>query len=135
MDLGLKNKVAIVTGSSKGIGKAIAEGLAVEGCSLIICGRHKDSLEITANEIKEINNVEVLSVETDLTKSEDIKSLFQKTQDNFDTIDILINNTGGPPPLFFDQTTITDWNKAADQLLYSMIGLGPFGVCSQPSGT
>ncbi len=121
MDLGLNNKVAVVTGSSKGIGKAIATALAEEGCTIVICSRNINSLNSAADEIRKKTKSEVFVIEADLTKKDQISHLFQTVKNQFDTIDILVNNTGGPPALFFNETNLNDWKNAVNQLLYSMI--------------
>ena len=121
MDLGIKKKVALITGSSQGIGKAIAIGFAEEGARVVVCGRNKNTLSSTVDEIKDKTGADIVSFQTDLTKTQDIKNLFQLTNEQFNTIDILINNTGGPPSLFFEQTNLSHWKNAVDQLLYSMI--------------
>ena len=77
MQLNLENKVAIVTGASKGIGKAVAVELAKEGCKLVICARGKELLDKTAEELAEISP-DVLPVQADLTKPENIKKLVDK---------------------------------------------------------
>ena len=101
MDLKINNRVAIVTGSSKGIGKAIAIGLAKEGANVVICSRNKKSLFLAAKEIEISTGAKILPVLTNLEKKEEIKNLMFKTTESFGKIDILINNTGGPPNGFY----------------------------------
>jgi 3-oxoacyl-[acyl-carrier protein] reductase len=93
MDLGLKGKVALVTGASQGIGKACALALAEEGCNLAVCARRKGPLEQAAEEMR-AKGVEVLSVAADVTKSEDLKSFVSQAAQKFGRIDILVNNAG-----------------------------------------
>lgn len=93
MDLGLQGKVALITGASRGIGKASALALAEEGCNLAICARGKEALDGAAEEIK-AKGVEVFSASADVSKSEDIKSFFSQAADHFGRIDILVNNAG-----------------------------------------
>lgn len=121
MDLGLKNKVAIVTGSSQGIGKAIALGLAEEGAKLSICARDERQLEETANEIKSATSTQILAVKADLTREDDIHRLVASTAQEFGGIDILVNNTGGPPSATFLETTMKHWRDAVDLLLMSVV--------------
>jgi 3-oxoacyl-[acyl-carrier protein] reductase len=97
MELGLKGKVAIVGGASKGLGRACALELAREGTRVAICSRNKETLERAAAEIKEETGNAVLAVPGDLTRYEDIKNLISTTADHFDRLDILVNNSGGPP--------------------------------------
>jgi 3-oxoacyl-[acyl-carrier protein] reductase len=94
VDLGLKGKAAIVTGASRGIGRAIALGLAEEGCNIAFCARGQDSLRETAKEI-EAKGVRVLAVEADVTKAGDTERLVKAAVEAFGRIDILINNVDG----------------------------------------
>jgi 3-oxoacyl-[acyl-carrier protein] reductase len=93
MDLGLKGKVALITGASQGIGKAIALTLAEEGCNLAICARHKEALDSSAKEIR-AKGVEVIAVQSDVTKPEDNKNFVSQAAKKFGRIDILVNNAG-----------------------------------------
>jgi 3-oxoacyl-[acyl-carrier protein] reductase len=127
MDFGIKNRVAIVTGSSQGIGKAIAESFAKEGVNVVICSRDIEKLKDTAKVIENNTGANVLPVQADLTKKEDITKLINKTVHQFGKNDILVNNTGGPPSMYFSETTDTDWRKAVDQLLMSVVNCS-YGV-------
>jgi len=93
MDMGLKGKVALVTGGSRGIGKACALLLAKERCDVAICARGKEALDQAADEIK-AEGMQVLSVRADVAKPEDIRSVVAKTVEKFGRIDILVNNAG-----------------------------------------
>jgi 3-oxoacyl-[acyl-carrier protein] reductase len=93
MDLGLKGKVALITGASQGIGKTIALTLAEEGCNLAICARRKEALDSSAKEIK-AKGVEVLAIQSDVTKLEDNKNFVSQAAKKFGRIDILVNNAG-----------------------------------------
>jgi len=93
MDLGLKGKVALITGASQGIGKAIALTLAEEGCNLAICARRKEALDSSAKEIR-AKGVEVLAIQSDVTKPEDNKNFVSQAAKKFGRIDILVNNAG-----------------------------------------
>ena len=121
MDLGLKNRVAIVTGSSRGIGKAIAYGLAEEGANITICARNEDKLREVAEEIESSTGTKVLPVQVDLNNKENIESLVEMTVKKFGRLDILVNNTGGPPSLLFQETSEEDWRKTIDSLLISVV--------------
>ena len=94
MDLGLKGKVAVVTGSSKGIGYSIASALAREGCQMVISARGKEELEKAAAAIQAANG-KVHSIVADVTKADDVKRLIDETARKFGTIHILVNNAGG----------------------------------------
>ncbi len=121
MNLGLENRVAIVTGSSQGIGKAIAVGMSREGAKVTICARNKDTLTNTAKEIQNQTGNEVLPIGADLTKREDIDNLVAQTFDNFQRIDVLVNNTGGPPSTTFMETLDQHWQDACNTLLMSVV--------------
>ncbi len=88
----LKDKVAIVTGGSRGIGKAIAERFAQEGCNLMLASRTKSELEKTAESIKKQFSVNISSYQTDIGNENEVTSLIQKTIAEFGKIDILVNN-------------------------------------------
>jgi len=121
LDLGLKGRVAIVTGSSRGIGKAIARGLAEEGARVTICARNETELARAAEEIASSTNTEVLPVRADLRNKVDINRLVEATISRFGRIDILVNNTGGPPPLLFLETREEHWHDAFEQLFMSIV--------------
>jgi 3-oxoacyl-[acyl-carrier protein] reductase len=123
MDLGIKNKVAIVAASSKGLGKAIALRLAEEGVRLTILARGEANLENTAKEIELKTAVEVLPIVTDVSKTEDIYEAVSKTVNKYGTVHILINNAGGPPLGDFLHFSIQDWQKALELNLLSTINL------------
>jgi len=121
VDLGLKGRVAIVTGSSKGIGKAIGLGLAGEGVKVAICARDESQLIRTAREMESVTRSKILPVPADLTRQEDIERLIGSTHKAFGRIDILVNNTGGPPSGAFLDTSDQEWQKALDSLLFSVV--------------
>ena len=97
MDLGIKDRVAIVAASSKGLGKASALGLAKEGVKLTICSRDKDTLQKTADEIASQTGADVLAITCDVSKTDEIKNVVKETINTYSKVDILINNAGGPP--------------------------------------
>lgn len=113
MDLRLKDKVAIVTGSSRGIGKGIAFGLAAEGCHLAICARSPDQLEAAAAEIR-AKKVDVLALPLDVTQPDHVEQLVQQTIAKFGKIDILVNNVGGNRRGPFEKTSDEDWEAIID---------------------
>jgi len=121
MDLGIKNKIALITAASQGLGKASAIELAKEGAKLIICSRNKDKIKQTAHEISDSFGVDVLPVKADLDKIEDIENLFEEIYKNFNTVDILVNNTGGPKAGFFDDLSDEDWLKTFESTFLSAI--------------
>jgi 3-oxoacyl-[acyl-carrier protein] reductase len=113
MDLGLKGKVAVVTGSSRGIGKGIAASLAAEGCRLVLCARGKETLAETAAELRQ-GGTEVLDLTLDITRKEDALILREQTLNTFDKIDILVNSAGSNKRGLFEDTTDQDWRNIID---------------------
>src|SRR5215211_2716119 len=123
MDLGLNGKIALVTAGSKGLGKAIALGLAREGAEVAIASRSEESLQLAAAEIADESGRPPLYVAADLTSAEDIDRLVRTVIERFGRVDILVNNTGGPPPGFFADFTDAQWQRAVDLLLLSSVRL------------
>ena len=123
MDLGLKDKVALVAASSQGLGRAVAEELAAEGASLVLCARDAHTLDQTAAAIAERSNTRVLAVPADVTNADDIKRLVDAGIERFGHIDILVTNAGGPPAGRFDQLTHEQWEQAIRLTLLSAVEL------------
>lgn len=123
MDLSIKGKNAIVCASSQGLGKSAAVDLAKEGVNLAICSRNKDKITLVKEEIEQIADVKVVAIETDLSSEKDINALFQEAKKGLKTIDILINNNGGPPPSTFEELTDEDWQRTFDSTMMSAIRL------------
>src|SRR5688500_1561118 len=94
MDLRLKGRVAVVTGASKGIGKAIARGLADEGVDLVLIARGKEALDRAADEIRGATGVQVLAVPADVSSADSVKAAAEAATARFKTIHIVINNAG-----------------------------------------
>jgi 3-oxoacyl-[acyl-carrier protein] reductase len=120
VDLGLKGKVAIVTGASRGIGRSIALGLAAEGCRLAICARGAERLEQTAGEIRAAG-ADVLSQAVDATDGAVLEAFVAAVGDRFGQIDVLVNNVGGGGKDTFQETTDEDWAGAFDLTLWPAI--------------
>ena len=123
MDFGLKDKVALVAASSQGLGRAVAEELAAEGASLVLCARDSRTLTETAAAIAEKSNAHVLAVPADVTITEDIERLVQAGIERFGHIDILVTNAGGPPAGTFEQLTREQWEQAIRLTLLSAVEL------------
>lgn len=123
MDTGLKNKTVLVTASSMGIGKAVAELFAEEGSKIAISSRSKENLLSTAKELKAKFNIEPFWSVCDLNKQKDIESTFNAVNSQFGNIDVLVNNCGGPVPGLFQQLDEDDWNSAYEQVLLSAVRL------------
>jgi 3-oxoacyl-[acyl-carrier protein] reductase len=117
MDFGLKGKVAIVGGASKGLGRACAEVLAAEGARVAVCSRNKSDLERAATEIRESAGAEVLAFPGDLDRHEVIKELMAATVARFGRLDILVNNSGGPPLGRAATATEEQWATAVQRSL------------------
>ena len=124
MDLALKNKVALVTASSKGIGLGVAKVLAGEGCNVIISSRDQNALS-KAREIivSETGNKNVYAIRADLTVKEEIDLLVDGATSKFGPIQILAYNTGPPKPGTFQELNDADWEQAARLLLLSAVRL------------
>jgi 3-oxoacyl-[acyl-carrier protein] reductase len=121
MELGLRGKVAIVAGSSKGIGRAVARELAAEGCRITLCARREAELLKAADELRQATGAEVQAVPADVTRYMDIKAVVQRTADAYGRIDILFTNAGGPPAGLFDTITDENWEEAFELNLLSAV--------------
>jgi NAD(P)-dependent dehydrogenase (short-subunit alcohol dehydrogenase family) len=107
----LKGRTALVTGGSKGIGKAIARGLAEAGADIAICSRHEDELARAAAEIKEGLSIRVATKVADLTRRDDAESLAAWAIKSLGKVDILINNAGNNRPQNLVDTTMEVWDE------------------------
>lgn len=123
MDLGLANKVALVAAGSRGLGRAVAEELAAEGASLVLCARDERVLAETAATIADKSGAHVLAVPADVTVIDEIKHVVESGTERFGRIDILVTNAGGPPAGRFDQLTREQWEQATRLTLFSAIEL------------
>jgi 3-oxoacyl-[acyl-carrier protein] reductase len=110
MDLGLKDRVALVAASSKGLGKAVALGLAAEGAKLALCARGEEELRRTAAQIP----TEVIAEVVDVTVEAQVNAFVDKVRSKFGRIDICVTNAGGPPARKFEDASIDDWRAAVD---------------------
>src|SRR5579863_1215051 len=123
MDLGLREKVAIVMAASKGLGRASAEALAAEGTRVTIGAREAETLEKTAREIRQATGSRVLAVPTDVTRAEDLEAIVAATVREFGRVDILVNNAGGPPAGAFETFGDAQWQSAFELNLLSTVRL------------
>jgi 3-oxoacyl-[acyl-carrier protein] reductase len=114
MDTGLKNRIAIVAASSQGIGRAAAEALAAEGCSVAMCARNRDTLNAAADSIRSRHQTEVLAEPLDVTDSGAVRDFVTAVVKKFGSVDICVTNAGGPPAKAFLATTIDEWKRAVD---------------------
>lgn len=123
MELGLRGKVALVTASSKGIGRAVALGLAGEGARVSICARGESALEETAQWIRRQTGAEVLTTTADISVAAGVERVVEATLSHFGQVDILVCNVGGPPPGTFFDFDDTAWERAFQQILMSVVRL------------
>lgn len=112
MDLGIRDRVALVAASSRGLGKAVAKALAAEGAKLALCARNQQVLAETARQIRERWGVPVFDRALDVTDPEAVKKFVAETVERFGTVHIGVTNAGGPPSKAFAETTIEDWRSA-----------------------
>ena len=117
MDLQLKDKVAIVGGGSKGLGRACAQVLAAEGAKVTVCSRSKPDLEKAAQEIRDTTGSDVLAFAGDLDRHDTIKALIAATVERFGRLDGMVNNSGGPPLARSNNATEEQWATALDRSL------------------
>lgn len=123
MDFGLTDRVALVAASSRGLGRAIAEELAREGCDLALCARSEGPLEATRSAIAEATGRHVIARPTDVADAEQIRALVDYTLETFGRIDILVTNGGGPPPGSVEDHDLETWRAGSAVTLESVISL------------
>ena len=116
MNFGLKGKVAVVAGSSQGLGRAIADALAAEGVDLVINSRSQDKLDAVKAEIADATGARVEAVATDLTVPAGAARLISEAEAAFGRVDILVTNTGGPPAGKFEEHSAEVWRDAIAQV-------------------
>ncbi|MGN6678786.1 MAG: SDR family oxidoreductase [Streptosporangiaceae bacterium] len=126
MDLGLAGRRAIVTGGSKGLGKAIAGELAAEGAAVAICSRNADELNATADELRKLSAADdrassVVAIACDVTEPEQIAAFVESAVTAMGGLDILVNNAGGARPGQFGTLTDEDWHDDIEVKLFSQI--------------
>jgi len=122
MDLGLKGKVAMVSGASRGIGRAIVLGLAEEGCRLSLCARGKEGVDRVAQEVQRVG-AEVTVLAGDVTSEADARRWVEDTQQRFGRVDILINNVGGSRPGGNLSASREDWQNGFALNFFSALDL------------
>jgi 3-oxoacyl-[acyl-carrier protein] reductase len=112
MDLGLKNRVALVAASSQGIGLATAHAFAAEGCRVAMCARNRQTLHVAAEEIKKQHRAEVLAEVADVTDPVAVSGFVAAVAEKFGGVDICVTNAGGPPAKGFLVASLDDWQSA-----------------------
>ena len=123
MDLGLQDKVAIITGGSDGIGKAAAVSMANEGAAVVIVARRQDVLDQAAQEIMTATEGQVLSISADVTDPGTAGSIVQETLDKFGRLDILVNNAGTSMAKAFEEVSQEDWEYDFDLKVWGAVRL------------
>ena len=117
MNLELEGKVAIVGGASKGLGRACAEVLAEEGAAVVMCSRSEGELEKAAREIHDTTGRETLAFAGDLDRPETVRDLVAAAVARFGRLDVLVNNSGGPPLARAQGATEEQWATAVQRSL------------------
>ncbi len=123
MNLGLEGKVAFVAAASKGLGRAVAEELAAEGASLVLCARNAETLNLVSKQIAKTSGVPVLPVAADVSEAEEVAKAVQSGIEKFGRIDILVTNAGGSPSGRFDDLSPEMWENATRLTLNSVLEL------------
>jgi 3-oxoacyl-[acyl-carrier protein] reductase len=122
VNLGLEGKVALVCGSSRGLGRAVAGELAAEGASVALCARDAERLGLAAGEIEE-TGAAVLAVPADLAVSGEPARVVKSCLERFGRLDVLVTNSGGPPAGTHETLGPADWDQATALLLKSTVEL------------
>jgi len=124
MDLKLSGKVALIAAASDGLGLATAKQLLKEGAKIAICGREQTRLQEAEETLSKLKNKEhVLALQCDVTDAKQIQQFIQATIDQFQQLDIVITNAGGPPAGTFATTNTEDYEKAFQLTLMSTVHL------------
>jgi 3-oxoacyl-[acyl-carrier protein] reductase len=123
MDLGIANRTALVTASSRGLGKAIAAALCREGAKVVICARDEARLGEAREALARETGGQVRAFRADVTDGRDVQDLVRSAADAFGSLDILVCNAGGPPAGLFDDFGPDDFRKAIDLNLLSTVRL------------
>jgi len=129
MHLELDDKVALISGSSKGLGLASARSLAADGCRVVLCARGKDALEAAAADLASIAGADhVHAVATDVTTADGAERVVRAAIDRFGRLDILVNNVGKATGNDIVTTPDDEWQAAFDQTLYPAIRLSRLAI-------
>jgi len=123
MDLGLRGKVALVAAASRGLGRAVALGLANEGAKLVLCARGAEGLESARAAIAKETGVEIHTVVADLSNAADVETVTSQALTRFGQVDILVTNAGGPPAGTFEKHSWEAWERAVNLTLRSVVEL------------
>ncbi len=121
MDLGLKNRVALIAASSQGIGLATAEAFAAEGCRVAMCARNAQTLQAVAEKIRTQYSTEVFAEALDVTNAEAVRRFVAAVAERFGGVDICVTNAGGPPAKGFLAATLEEWQRALEMNFLSTV--------------
>jgi len=121
MEMGLKGKVAVITGSSRGIGRAAARLLAEEGARVVLCARREEELTAAAELIRRETGADVLAVLADVTRPEDCRNVISRAVEAFGRLDILVNNAGTSAAAPFETVSAEKWQADLDLKLFAAI--------------
>jgi 3-oxoacyl-[acyl-carrier protein] reductase len=121
MNLGLKDRVALVAASSQGIGRATAEAFAAEGCRIAMCARNQQTLQAAAENIRKQHNVQVFAEAFDVTDPVAVSRFIAAVAEKFGSVDISVTNAGGPPAKGFLAATLEDWQRALEANFLSTV--------------
>lgn len=127
MDLGLHGKKAAITGSSQGIGHAIAEALAKEGCEVALCARGEDRLKQAVGDMQ-AHGVKAVGIVADLSTEQGCKSFVEQAVEQLGGIDILVNNVGGMIPGTLDSLGSEDWDRVLSVNLMAAVYTTKYAV-------
>lgn len=123
MDLGIAGKVALVAASSRGLGRAVAEELAAEGCNLVMCARGEAALSKAAASIQRTAKGRVIHLVADVAEPDGVDRVVAAAMKEFGRVDILVTNSGGPPAGPFESHSSKAWSDATRTLLDSVVNL------------
>jgi 3-oxoacyl-[acyl-carrier protein] reductase len=123
MDLGLSGKAAVVAASSQGLGYAIANELAAEGVSVVVCARNEERLRQAAERIAGATGARVFPVVADVSKRADIERLAAAAREALGHVDVVVTNSGGPSPGTFEGVQPEAWQAAFETVLMSAVEL------------
>jgi len=121
MDLGLKNRTALIAASSQGIGLATAEAFAAEGCRVAMCARNQQTLQAAAEKIRKQHRAEVLAEAFDVTAASAVSEFVAAVAAKFGSVDICVTNAGGPPAKGFLAATLDEWQRALEANFLSTV--------------
>jgi 3-oxoacyl-[acyl-carrier protein] reductase len=121
VNLGLKDRVALVAASSQGIGRATAEAFAAEGCRVAMCARNAQTLQAAAEKIRQQYKAEVFAEAFDVTDAASVTQFVGAVTAKFGSVDICVTNAGGPPAKGFLAASLDEWRRALDANFLSTV--------------